>query len=533
MPDIVKKYLDKIKEFWNKYNKKQKTIFISSVLVAVIAIAILGFVLAQPQTVVVRYCSTASEATEVRQLLTSNDIPCTVGSNFEIIIDKKDEIEAQLVLGSNNIASTGYSYADVLTGSFSQTQDDKEKLYVETLEKKFAAQLAKIDGIKSAQVTIRFEDNSSIFEENKDAHITATLVTSKTLSESTTEAIGLMLANNVGSNNTNNVVVIDDKGQLLFSGIADASGNSSGLKTSTKFQREMMTNMEARVKKLALAMQNYSDAEVMANLVFDSDKVTEITQKYNIPDGSEEGLRSTSYEVNSTNGTGSGGTAGTESNDDDTGYDIENGTTTNGEYNLTQIDWLQNSTYTTKEKAAEAIVYSDSSLSIILTKYNVVSEDDLRTQGLLGDMTYDEYKLANSSPTPITVEEDLAQLIAFGTGIDVNNIAISANMKYVFLDTPKSSTPTSFIIQIVLAVLIVGLLLFVVFRSARPVTVEETEPELSVEDMLASTREKQAPLEEIDLQDKSEARKAIEKFVQENPEAVAMLLRNWLNDGWD
>lgn len=178
-------------------------------------------------------------------------------------------------------------------------------------------------------------------------------------------------------------------------------------------------------------------------------------------------------------------------------------------------------------------MYSDSSLSIILTKYNVVSEDDLRTQGLLGDMTYDEYKLANSSPTPITVEEDLAQLIAFGTGIDVNNIAISANMKYVFLDTPKSSTPTSFIIQIVLAVLIVGLLLFVVFRSARPVTVEETEPELSVEDMLASTREKQAPLEEIDLQDKSEARKAIEKFVQENPEAVAMLLRNWLNDGWD
>ena len=46
-------------------------------------------------------------------------------------------------------------------------------------------------------------------------------------------------------------------------------------------------------------------------------------------------------------------------------------------------------------------------------------------------------------------------------------------------------------------------------------------------------QEKQAPLEEIDLQDKSEARKAIEKFVQENPEAVAMLLRNWLNDGWD
>ena len=166
MPDIVKKYLEKIKEFWNKYNKKQKTIFISSVLVAIIALVILGIVLAQPQTVVVRYCSTASEATEVRELLTSNNISCTVGSDFEIIIDKNDEVEAQLVLGSNNISSSGYSLSDALSGGFSQTQDDKEKLYKDYLEKKFADQLSKIDGIKSAQVSIDFKNATSIFQEN-------------------------------------------------------------------------------------------------------------------------------------------------------------------------------------------------------------------------------------------------------------------------------------------------------------------------------------------------------------------------------
>ena len=72
-----------------------------------------------------------------------------------------------------------------------------------------------------------------------------------------------------------------------------------------------------------------------------------------------------------------------------------------------------------------------------------------------------------------------------------------------------------------------------VFRSARPLTVEEKEPELSVEEMLRTTKEQQTPLEDIDLQEKSEIRKAIEKFVDENPEAVALLLRNWLNEGWD
>ena len=39
-------------------------------------------------------------------------------------------------------------------------------------------------------------------------------------------------------------------------------------------------------------------------------------------------------------------------------------------------------------------------------------------------------------------------------------------------------------------------------------------------------------VDDIDLQEKSETRKAIEKFVDENPEAVALLLRNWLNDDW-
>ncbi len=87
-------------------------------------------------------------------------------------------------------------------------------------------------------------------------------------------------------------------------------------------------------------------------------------------------------------------------------------------------------------------------------------------------------------------------------------------------------------IPIILAVVIFGLLAFVVFKSTRPVQVLETEPELSVEALLASTKENQ-PVEDIDLNEKSETRKAIDKFVDENPEAVALLLRNWLDEEWE
>ena len=110
---------------------------------------------------------------------------------------------------------------------------------------------------------------------------------------------------------------------------------------------------------------------------------------------------------------------------------------------------------------------------------------------------------------------------------------VIAYEKHFFYDADTSSRPFSFYLQILLAVAILGLLAFVVLRSSRPVTVEETEPELSVEQMLATTKEAQQSVEDIDLQEKSEVRKAIEKFVDENPEAVALLLRNWLDDGWD
>ena len=87
-------------------------------------------------------------------------------------------------------------------------------------------------------------------------------------------------------------------------------------------------------------------------------------------------------------------------------------------------------------------------------------------------------------------------------------------------------------LMIILAVLIGALLIFVIIRGTSPVKVTETEPELSVEDLLATTKENEENLEEIELSDKSETRKMIEKFVDENPEAVAMLLRNWINEDW-
>lgn len=55
-----------------------------------------------------------------------------------------------------------------------------------------------------------------------------------------------------------------------------------------------------------------------------------------------------------------------------------------------------------------------------------------------------------------------------------------------------------------------------------------------MESLLESTKENQEEsLENIGYNEKSEVRVLIEKFVEENPEAAASLLRNWLNEEWE
>ena len=162
-------------------------------------------------------------------------------------------------------------------------------------------------------------------------------------------------------------------------------------------------------------------------------------------------------------------------------------------------------------------------------KYHILHEEDAEAQGLLEEMTWEQYKAANSEAVAIEMDSQFKQVVSMGTGIDAEDVSIIGYEKYIFYDKETSAPSAFFIIQIVLAVLIAALLIFIIVRSTRPVTVEESEPELSVEDMLAATREH---VEDIDLQEKSDTRKAIEKLVDENPETVALLLRNWLNEGW-
>jgi flagellar M-ring protein FliF len=131
----------------------------------------------------------------------------------------------------------------------------------------------------------------------------------------------------------------------------------------------------------------------------------------------------------------------------------------------------------------------------------------------------------------VDVGAEIITLVSKATGIAEDDITITAFDQPVFVPKVEVIRSWTDYLQIILAVLIIGLLVFVVFKGVGPVEVTELEPELSVEQLLATTKENQS-IEDIEFNEVSEVRRMIEKFVDEKPEAVAQLLRNWLNEDW-
>ncbi len=74
MPEQVQKVLDRILEWWKKFNTKQKTLLISIVAVVLVALAILAAVVSKPKMVTLVTCATTAESGQVKNILDSENI---------------------------------------------------------------------------------------------------------------------------------------------------------------------------------------------------------------------------------------------------------------------------------------------------------------------------------------------------------------------------------------------------------------------------------------------------------------------------
>ena len=189
---------------------------------------------------------------------------------------------------------------------------------------------------------------------------------------------------------------------------------------------------------------------------------------------------------------------GTDSNDgNDTTYVIEDGDKSESTITDETITHALDRKDTTTIQSVGDIKPDESSIAVVVTRNVYYDEDTLTASGALEDMTWDEYVAANSDRVKTTVDDSLLQMVADATGIPTANISIVAYDIPMFTESAGNGRNWQDYLQIILAVLILVLLGYVVFRSTRKEESEIVEPELSVESLLETTKvaEKEAEAE--------------------------------------
>ncbi len=537
MPEQLKTILDKVVEWWKKFNTKQRVLLASVVAVIIIALVILAMVMTTPSMERLHTCENYTEAAKIKEILDSDGtISYTfTESDMTFRVEEEDLANASMLLGSNQIALSTYSIDNVVDGSFTRTEADKQKLYQDYLEQKFADHISELSMVESCTVDLDIpEDDGTILSREQSSTAAIKVKLSGEMDSDQAYALALYVATQLGNDSTEGITIIDHNSYVLYSG-ADSNTSMGVASTQLSFQQKFENAIKSEIKDVLVGSKVFADVEVALNVDINFDQSETVKTEITIPEGMDGGAitQQSLYDMTSTNGY-EGGVPGTDTNSDNTTYVIED-----DEYSMQEIS-ESDTTYdydrmvTTILSNGGNIEYDTSSAAVMARKYIVYDEAELRASGALDDITWEEFKAANSEVRVVEVDDQYIQLIANATGFPANSITFLCYEEPQFIDEVEESINVMDYAQIILAVLIFALLGFVVFRSTRSQKQEEElVPEVSVESLLESTMEQQEELEDIGYNEKSEVRIMIEKFVDDNPEAVAALLRNWLNEDWE
>ncbi|MBE5940490.1 MAG: hypothetical protein E7266_08850 [Lachnospiraceae bacterium] len=529
--DVQKRVQDaqkKIVEFWKKYDKKQKALIIGISLAVVVALIVLAVIISKPNYKELITCDDSLAAAEVKAALDEGGFDYDISNNgLTFSVKEEDFNNATYLIAQGGYTASGYdstSIDDALGGGFSSTSEDKKKLYQKYLEDKMKAVLEGLDFISEAKVTFSMPDSKlSILDDEEETSVAVTLKLKSAVPEGSAASMANYIKVAVGNETTDNIIIIDSMGNSIFHG-GDDTYKGTNITQVMIMEAAYTQKFIDNITKLVARIPFYQAVAVSPNVKVENTNFEETKTVYE----NDDEIKFSDYIYELTSNGDVGGIPGTDSNDDETSYYIpdSNGGTT--ELVINENEYAVSSTITHTKGDVGELLEDESSIAITLSQYVVYNEEEVEKSGLLGDMTWEQFKEANKTPVALEVDESIVQLFRDAT---LEKCTVLAFREPVFYDKTEGGRTFTDWLPIILAVVILGMLGFVVWRSLRPVEVTEVDTGISVDELLTATQEAQS-VAEIDVNEKSEVRKAIEKFIDDNPESAALLLRNWLNEEW-
>jgi flagellar M-ring protein FliF len=548
MPDQLRKYTDPIKARWDVLTPPQRYKLLGVIAVVLIAVILTAFIAFRPRWVVIVNNQDVTAINPMRRALDQAGIRHqTINHDSGLRVDERRVNEAVDIIQMEGAApnSEHFTWAHVWETGLGTTDDERRSREIRGLEGAIERQLTNINTIQNADAGVTVP-NARPFDRNAPLPSAAVTITvTPDFSPATGRSLATIVAQNVGRLEIDNIIIVDQFGRTIWDGMQDIQNDPVGIAQ----QRQEQYHNQAVVATQRIFGMSFEDVRVAFSPTFDETLLTEeIREIFEIPEGMDGGgIPHLAIESRgSLEGTPGGIEPGLAPNAPFIpGYMMPGGGTMTAEQRENHTEFLVNTTRTVTQTGGGWLVGDQSYAAITVGNPRHVYQDLWMTQGENDEertqQDWEIYKAANANPIVINSSfeqyEYFLLLAARALGIPPENVQLIVTEWLVPHDTIPRPWDIPTILMVAVLLLLLAMLLFGLLRRQKQADEDEEslEPQLAVEDLLVSTQleeakeEEAAQLEEIDYFKENEIKKHIDKFVNEKPEAVAALLRNWIN----
>jgi len=458
---------------------------------------------------------TLDEAAAITAQLDELSIPWKEENDTSVITVPKEHLSnAKMSLTVEGVLSKqDFTWTQAFaTNSFTMTTDDKNKMFLLAQATELANAIKTLDNIDDAVVNLYIPNDSTFLVNDmmeSKASVILKMRQGKVLSEAEVNGIVMILANSVKGLEKDFITIVDSSGKEL----TKEAGDSWEIDVNN--QLEMQISVEERLNtkltEFLTTMYGRNNVKVMSNVDLNFDTNETVSKVFSPPiEGEVNGMvRSMTEITEKVASEGAQGAPGTDSNGQATNYaEVNDGS----------------SDYT---KASRTVNYEMNEIVSQLTKakgaVNTITVAVILNQDVLQDQTLTEEH-----------KNSLKQLISASAGLDTRIVEITALTfpdDSATYDVFSNTTAAGFmgvpiwVLILVGGLVLAGLIGFMIMRRRNA----QVEAERIEQERLEQEAKE---LEEIQsgYEDKSSPKYQIEKFIDTNPESVALLLKSWLHE---
>lgn len=515
MPGKLGSMKTQLNEFWGGLEKDRKNKIIIISIISIIALVIMIVILNRPEYVVLYSQLDSREAAEIYGKLEDLKAEPKLEGTSTIMVPKDKEAKLRMELTREGYPKSGFNYDLFLdSNGLGQTDDEKQTLQIYQLQERLAQSVKILDGVEDAVVTIAMpKSDSFVLKSDKIPTTVAVVIRPELGYEITPEQaknIETLVAKSVPGLTEDNVSIIDTNMKVLN---IDTKEDMQDISNHFILQQQLEEKLKKQVDDLLEPVFGYKKIATSVNVRLNFDKRTTESVQFE-PVIDDEGIIISREQLR------------------ERVQNIQNAGIA-GEYeNTTQYPELAEGENGSYDKNQNTINY----------EVNEMKELIEEQQGKIEDLTISV--VIDNEDLDIQTVEQVRELVTMAIGTDPTKVAVHS-MKFdttfqddllrSFEERNKRDRLPAWTIAIITGLGAILIIILANHVNKRRMAKLEEEMALQEDMALQDAMSIEEGTEDIDripleIEEKDEAKKQIIGLVDQNPEAVAQLLRNWLNE---